>query len=112
MRQPLSFGTLPGVVMRSSFSMLLTFAISSIAQSELSAADNWPQWRGPNAQGVAVEGDYPVKFSADEGVTWKVKLPGPGSSSPTVWGDAIFVTCMINGEDGIVCYGLDGGERW
>jgi outer membrane protein assembly factor BamB len=93
---------LVGLVLLSLFSML----------AQEATADNWPQWRGPNAEGVAVQGDYPVKFSSDEGVTWKLELPGPGSSSPTVWGDAIFVTCMINGEDGIACYGLDGGERW
>jgi outer membrane protein assembly factor BamB len=97
--------------MRSS-SKLFSFALCSLVWGNFCAADNWPQWRGPNAEGVAVRGDYPVKFSAGEGVTWKIKLPGPGSSSPTVWGDAIFVTCMINGADGIVCYGFDGDERW
>lgn len=76
------------------------------------AEENWPQWRGPGGTGVAAEGDYPVKFSAEENVAWKVALPGRGTSTPAVWGDQIFVTCGIDGQDGVVCYGMDGQERW
>jgi len=75
-------------------------------------AENWPQWRGPLGTGIAADGDYPVKFSADEGVAWRVALPGRGSSTPAVWGDQIFVTCGIDGNDGVVCYGMDGKEQW
>ena len=76
------------------------------------AVDNWPQWRGPSGSGVAVAGEYPAQFSADEHVQWKVKLPGRGSSTPAVWEDRIFVTCPIDGEDGVVCYDFAGKELW
>lgn len=76
------------------------------------AGENWPQWRGPMARGVVERADYPIEFSVDEKVAWKVKLPGVGCSTPIVWGDAIFVTCAIDGEDGVLCYGLDGVEKW
>jgi outer membrane protein assembly factor BamB len=76
------------------------------------AADNWPQWRGPTADGVAADGEYPVEFSNEKDVAWKVTLPGVGCSTPAVWDDAIFVTCGIDGNDGVVCYGMDGEERW
>jgi outer membrane protein assembly factor BamB len=82
------------------------------ASAPLHAADNWPQWRGPDGGAAGADGEYPVKFSADDGVTWKVALPGPGSSSPAVWGDQIFVTCVIDGQDAVVCYGMDGKEQW
>jgi outer membrane protein assembly factor BamB len=75
-------------------------------------ADNWPQWRGPLGTGVAADGEYPVKFSAEEGLAWKVELPGRGSSTPVVWGDRIFVTCDIDGRDGVVCYNTSGDEQW
>jgi outer membrane protein assembly factor BamB len=75
-------------------------------------ADNWPQWRGPLGTGVAADGNYPVEFSGDENVAWKVELPGRGSSTPAVWNDQLFVTCGIDGQDGVICYGLDGKERW
>lgn len=76
------------------------------------AAENWPQWRGPMARGVGESADYPVEFSADKNVAWKVELPGVGCSTPIVWGDSIFVTCSIDGEDGVLSYGLDGTEKW
>jgi outer membrane protein assembly factor BamB len=83
-----------------------------IVSASAFASDNWPQWRGPNGGAAAADGEFPVKFSADDGVTWKVKLPGLGSSTPAVWGDQIFVTCLIDGQDGVVCYDMDGDEQW
>ncbi|MGI9428555.1 MAG: PQQ-binding-like beta-propeller repeat protein, partial [Bythopirellula sp.] len=75
-------------------------------------AKNWPQWRGPDGNGVADPGAYPVKFTDEESVAWKVALPGRGSSTPAVWDDQIFVTCPIDGQDGVVCYDFAGNERW
>lgn len=85
--------------------------IAAVHQSTF-ADDNWPQWRGPSAKLVAEEGDYPTDFSADVGLAWKVELPGLGASTPAVWGDQIFVTCGIDGQDGVICYGMDGKEQW
>ncbi|HEX4412558.1 MAG TPA: PQQ-binding-like beta-propeller repeat protein [Lacipirellulaceae bacterium] len=82
------------------------------ASSRLSASENWPQWRGPQGNGVAAAGDYPVKFSPTEGVEWKVDLPGRGTSTPAVWDDRIFVTSPIDGEDGVLCYDMQGKELW
>jgi outer membrane protein assembly factor BamB len=96
--------------MRSKLFTFAAFASALAAQPAL--ADNWPQWRGPNASGVAAEGDYPVKFSADDGIAWKAKLPGIGSSSPVVWDDAIFVTSIIEGNDGLSRFDLNGKEVW
>jgi outer membrane protein assembly factor BamB len=76
------------------------------------AAADWPQWRGPGGDSVASPGSYPVNFSATENVRWKVRLPGVGSSTPAVWGDRIFVTCGIGGEDGVIAFGWDGREQW
>jgi outer membrane protein assembly factor BamB len=91
---------------------VVVFAVVGFYGSFEVAADNWPQWRGPLGTGVAADGDYPVKFSPDEGVAWKIELPGKGSSTPAVWGDQIFVTCGIEGKDGIVCYDMAGNELW
>jgi outer membrane protein assembly factor BamB len=84
----------------------------AIAFAQASHADNWPQWRGPNATGVAEDGDYPEEFSADRGLLWKVPLPGLGSSSPVTWGNHIFVTCIADGQDTICSYDFDGNQRW
>jgi outer membrane protein assembly factor BamB len=79
-------------------------------------AQNWPQWRGPNGNGTATEGNYPVKFSESDGLLWKVELPGKGGSTPIVWKDRIFLTSGIgegeDGEDGVLCYDWKGKLLW
>ena len=58
-----------------------------------SAAD-WPRFRGPNGSGIAPDDKpVPVEWSATKNLKWKTDLPGPGSSSPIVVGDRVFVTC-------------------
>ncbi len=58
------------------------------------SAQNWPQFRGPGSQGISVETGLPVQWSATSNVIWKTTLPGPGHSSPIVWGDRIFLTAF------------------
>ena len=57
--------------------------------------DNWPNWRGPNADGVAVKGSPPVTWSESENIKWKVQLPGKGSSTPVIWGNKIFIETAV-----------------
>lgn len=53
----------------------------------------WPRFRGPNGTGIATDATPPLTWDDSTNIKWKVALPGPGSSSPIVWGDRIFVTC-------------------
>lgn len=55
--------------------------------------DSWPRFRGPNGGGVSAGDGVPLHWSATENLKWKTPLPGPGSSSPVVWGGRVFVTC-------------------
>lgn len=64
------------------------------ASSMISGAADWPRFRGPNGSGIAPDDKpVPVEWSATKNLKWKTALPGPGSSSPIVVGDRIFVTC-------------------
>lgn len=56
---------------------------------------NWPQWRGPLANGVAPEGNPPTTWSETENVKWKVKIPGSGTGTPIVWENQIFIQTAI-----------------
>src|SRR6185436_18280857 len=57
-------------------------------------ADDWSQFRGPNASGKpAVDRPLPEKIGPDVNVLWKTPLP-PGHSSPVVFGDQIFLTAV------------------
>lgn len=60
---------------------------------------NWPQWRGPHANGVATLANPPLEWSETKNVRWKIEVPGKGLSSPIVWGDRIFLTTAIPTEE-------------
>ena len=59
-------------------------------------AENWPQFRGPGAMGVADDSRFPDKWSETENVAWKTAVPGVGWSSPVVWGDRLYLTTVIS----------------
>lgn len=63
-------------------------------------AANWPQFRGPGGSGISETRGVPLHWSDTEGLAWKTDLPGPGSSSPVVFGDKIFVTCYTGVSPG------------
>lgn len=51
----------------------------------------WTRFRGPNGTGVSPAKGIPTTWTQNE-IGWKSPLPGPGHSSPVVWGDKVFVT--------------------
>lgn len=64
-------------------------ALGVIFIAATALAADWPQFRGPDGTGVADPGAIPpVKL---EDAKWKTPLPA-GHSSPSVWGDRIFLT--------------------
>ena len=75
-------------------------------------AENWPSWRGPNFNGVAEQGNYPVEWGPEKNVKWKVELPAFGSSTPAVWGEQIFVTSPLKDENMVLCFNLQGKKLW
>ena len=76
-------------------------------------AGNWPAWRGPTADGVTPETDLPLKWSATEGVKWKIDLPERGNSTPIVWGTRIFLTQAVGTKRTLMCLDRkDGHTLW
>jgi outer membrane protein assembly factor BamB len=55
-------------------------------------AADWPQFRGPGGSGVSPEKGLPLTWGPEQNVAWKTELPGPGTSSPVLVGDRIFLT--------------------
>jgi outer membrane protein assembly factor BamB len=67
------------------------------AQSfEESMANNWHQWRGPEANGVSRSAQPPIGWSEDKNIQWKVAIDGNGSSTPIIWGNKVFLLTTIN----------------
>lgn len=73
-------------------------------------AQNWPQFRGPGATGVAEGPGRPVKWDASTSlnVRWKTAIPGLAHSSPIVWGNKVFVTSAVNSAKDETRFGLFG----
>ena len=71
----------------------LTLAAVVLAGASLtSSADDWPQWRGPNRNGVSEETGLLQKWPADgPKLLWQVKDLGGGYSTPAVVGDRIYL---------------------
>ncbi len=70
----------------------LSVSVLLVAVTSLVAADNWPQFRGPNGDGLAVSKTAPTKWSETEGVRWKTAIHDKGWSSPVVWGNQVWLT--------------------
>jgi outer membrane protein assembly factor BamB len=84
---------------------VLSAGLVSHATAAPAPAD-WPQFRGPNSQGVAENAKPPFAFGPDKALLWKTPLPA-GVSSPCIWGDRIFVTAFDEERKQLETIGLD-----
>jgi outer membrane protein assembly factor BamB len=60
------------------------------------AAENWPHWRGPLANGFAPKGNPPVEWDAKKNVRWRVPVPGRGTSTPIIWENQVFLLTAVD----------------
>ena len=83
--------------MRFGVVLCLSILTSAVVAGTLEDAGNgnWPQWRGPSANGVASGGNPPVAWSEERNVRFKREIPGRGSSTPIVWEDRIYLTTAV-----------------
>lgn len=54
-------------------------------------AENWPQWRGPELNGVSHEKNLPVHWTREENVAWKLAMPSWSGATPIIWGERVFL---------------------
>ena len=76
----------------------LAFAGLSFLAGKASAG-NWPQWRGPEGTGISNEKNLPSQWSPTKNIKWKTPIDGRAHSSPIVWGNRVFITTAIEGEE-------------
>ena len=70
---------------------ILGIAAVLMLSLSVARAENWPQWRGPNLNGLSNEKNLPVKWTTEENVVWKIQMPGFSGSTPIIWRDRIFL---------------------
>ncbi|MDG2224274.1 MAG: PQQ-binding-like beta-propeller repeat protein [Rubripirellula sp.] len=91
--------------------LLLALVLNGLVRT---AEADWPQFRGPNASGVAVGKAPPIEFGPENNVRWRLPLQS-GHSSPVVSGDAVFVTTYDaeTKQLRVVCIDREQGSiRW
>jgi outer membrane protein assembly factor BamB len=101
---------------RQTFLPCLVLLFAAVAASADSGGFNWPQWRGPNDDGITKEAGLPTEWSESKNIAWTLELPGRGGSTPAVWGDRLFLTCEDGSDDSkaivLMCISTSGKELW
>lgn len=97
---------------RAGWSMMIVVAALLSAQAGgASEGENWPDWRGPAADGHSSATGLPLTWSETENIVWKTAIHDAGYSTPVVWGDQIWLTTAT--EDGrkmfAVCVDMNTG---
>lgn len=95
--------------------MIVSTVLVLVLISGATLAADWPAWRGAAQNGISQDTDLPTTWSKTENITWKAALPGPGNSTPVVFGDRVFLTCAS--EKGavrsVLCFDRSSGkELW
>ena len=99
-------------MIRRSALLLLAFTSVTLAQ-ETGAVGDWPDWRGPDRNGISREKGLPEKWSLDgQNLAWK--LPYGGRSTPVVLGDHLYVENTAGAreteQERLMCFNADSGK--
>lgn len=90
----------------------ISVVVLSVVSSSVGIAENWPQWRGVNHNGISREKNLPTSWGINENVVWKLEMPGPGGATPIVWDNLIFLTSAENEELQLLAITTDGQLKW
>ncbi len=82
---------------RSLLAIVLFVSLGTDVSTAQEATEHWPRFRGPNADGVAIDDPrLPSTWNTTENVKWVADVPGWGWSCPVVWGDKVFLTTVVS----------------
>ena len=91
------------------FKRALLLGLFSLVFNQTVAAQDWPEWRGPNrdgvAKGIAARASWPDKLK----LQWKATV-GTGHSSPVVAGRQIFIHTRQQEREVVSSLDLDTGK--
>ena len=73
----------------------LTLLASLMLGCSLGMSADWPQFRGPAANGLADDAKVPETWDGDTNVKWKAAIPGGGWSAPIISGGKVIVTTVV-----------------
>jgi outer membrane protein assembly factor BamB len=85
--------------------LLVAFTCALLLADE--PVTDWPQFRGPEGQGIAASSRLPVTWSDRRNIVWKTPILGLGYSSPVVRGDRVWLTTAVADEGRLLVLALD-----
>jgi outer membrane protein assembly factor BamB len=75
-------------------------------------SQNWPQWRGPNRDGVVHGVKVPATWPNSLTEEWKVEV-GEGVASPVVAGKSVYLFTRQKDDELVLCLDVSSGkEKW
>jgi outer membrane protein assembly factor BamB len=92
--------------------LLASFSLLLVASA--ASAGDWTQFRGPLGRGASDDAGLPVRWSATEGLRWKVELPGRGLSNPVIAGGRVYLTASSGVDQQrlhVLCFDLASGKQ-
>jgi iduronate 2-sulfatase len=104
--------------------IFLSVCCFSIASMATAGDSDWPNFRGPGGRGIADGFETATVWDAtdesDDAILWRTDVPGLGHSSPTIFGDRIFLATAVSvnpdaplqvGRGGNIAAADDNGEQ-
>lgn len=115
-----SIPSFPASTMKYSLSTLFAsmfigsaFIGSALFMSSHVFADDWPQWRGANGEGISTEKNIARQWGPKENIAWRTPMPGQAGATPCVWGEKIFTTSSDGDDLVLLCLStVDGKVLW
>ena len=76
----------------------IIFLLIVVSSGFIGFGGNWPQWRGPDLNGISSDEGLPTHWSTSKNVRWKLALPDRSGATPIIWDDHIYLN-VATGED-------------
>jgi len=78
-------------------------------------AQSWPRFRGPGGDGISTHANIPTEWdgASGEGILWKSPVSLPGTNSPIVWKDRVYLAGATAEKRAVYCFNTaDGALVW
>ena len=90
------------MLLRPTLAIAFCFLLSTFCLGQ----QNWPEFRGPTADGHASETKLPTKFD-DSTLQWELPVHGKGWSSPVIWDGQVWLTTATKDGKQMSVIGVD-----
>ncbi len=88
-------------------------ALVAVCVAQMDGAD-WNQFRGPSGSGLTNATDVPLRWSQQENIRWKARLPQAGNGSPIVADGRVFLACAEDQRGlgrSLYCFDAETGRQ-